>query len=101
MKRIEDAELLDEVRDYDAAMQAIGESEELILAEIVYAILDGADPIRVWREHRGLSQGELAAQAGISPSYLAQLESAKRHGTTELLAAIASALKVTLDDLVG
>ena len=101
MKRIEDAELLEEVRDYDAAMQAIGEGEELIPAEIVYAILDGADPIRVWREHCGMSQEELAAQAGISPSYLAQLESGKRHGTTEVLAAITSALNVTLDDLVG
>lgn len=101
MKRIEDAEMLDEVRDYDAAMQAIGEGEELIPAESVYAILDGANPIRVWREHRGLSQGELAAKTGISPSYMSQLESRKRNGTFEVLSAISLVLNVPLDELVG
>ncbi len=101
MQPVEDAEMLADVRDYDAAMQAIAEGEELIPAEVVYAILDGANPIRVWREHRGLNQSELASQAGISLSYLSQLELGKRDGTTEVLAAIASALDVTLDDLVG
>mgnify|MGYP003618248024 FL=1 len=101
LRLVEDAEMLADIRDYDAAMQAIAEGEELIPAEVVYAILDGANPIRVWREHRGLSQSELAATAGISPSYLSQLESGKRDGTLEVLSAIASALNVTLDDLVG
>jgi DNA-binding XRE family transcriptional regulator len=98
---VEDAEMLADVRDYDAAMQAVAQDEELIPAEVVYAILDGGNPIRVWREHRGLSQGELAAKAGISPSYLSQLESGKWDGTMEVLSAIAFVLKVTLDDLVG
>ncbi len=98
---IEDAEMLADVGEYDAAIQAIAEGEELIPAEVVYALLDGANPIRVWREYRGLSQGELAARAGISPSYLSQLESGKRDGTMEVLSAVAAALDVTLDDLVG
>ena len=98
---IEDAEMLADVRDYDAAIQAIAEGEELIPAEVVYALLDGANPIRVWREYRGLSQGELAAKVGISPSYLSQLESGKRDGTMEVLSAVAAALDVTLDDLAG
>lgn len=101
LRLVEDAEMLADIRDYDAAMQAIAEGEELIPAEVVYAILDGANPIRVWREHRGLSQGELAAKAGISPSYLSQLESGKRDGTMEVLAAVAFSLNVTLDDLVS
>lgn len=101
MQPVEDTKMLADVRDYDAAMQAITDGEELIPAEVVYAIIDGANPIRVWREHRGLSQSELASQAGISPSYLSQLESGKRDGTMEVLAAIASALNVTLDDLAG
>lgn len=101
MQPVEDAEMLADVRDYDAAMQAIAEGEELIPAEVVYAILDGTNPIRVWREHRGLSQGELTAKAGISLSYLSQLESGQRDGTMEVLSAVAAVLDVTLDDLVG
>lgn len=73
---------------------------ELVPAELVYALLDGANPMRVWREYRGLSQGDLAAEAGISASYLSQLESGKRTGTAEVLSAIAAALDVTIDDLI-
>lgn len=100
LRLVEDAEMLADVRDYDAALQAIDKGEELIPAEVVYALLDGGNPIRVWREHRGLSQTELAGMVGISPSYLSQLESGKRDGTAEVLAAIATALNLTLDDLV-
>jgi predicted transcriptional regulator len=100
LRLVEDAEMLADARDYDAAIQAIAEGEELIPAEVVYALLDGANPIRVWREHRGLSQSELAARADISPSYLSQLESGKRAGTTEVLSAIAAELEVAIDDLI-
>lgn len=101
LRLVEDAEMLADIQDYDASMQAIAEGEELTPAEVVYALLDGGHPIRVWREYRGLSQTEVAAKAGISGSYLSQLESGKRDGTMEVLAAIAAALNLTLDDLVG
>ena len=100
MRLVEDAEMLDDIRDYDAARQSVAEGEELVPAEVVYALLDGGNPIRVWREHRGLSQAELATRAGISASYLSQLESGKRAGTTEVLAALGNVLGLTLDDLV-
>jgi hypothetical protein len=47
---LEDAEMLQDVQDYDAAMQAIADGEELIPSEVVNALLDGENPIRVWRE---------------------------------------------------
>jgi predicted transcriptional regulator len=100
VRLVEDAEMLEDIRDYDAAVRAIESGEELVPAEVVYALLDGANPIRVWREHRGLSQQELAVAAGISPSYLSQLETGRRTGTAEVLSAIAGALGVALDDLV-
>lgn len=100
VRLVADAEMLADIRDYDAARQSVEEGEELVPAEVVYALLDGGNPIRVWREHRGLSQAELATRAGISASYLSQLESGKRAGTTEVLAALATVLSLTLDDLV-
>jgi predicted transcriptional regulator len=93
--------MLADVRDYDAAMERIAAGEELIPSEVVYALLDGGNPIRVWREFRGLSQAELAAQAGISASYLSQLESGKRDGTMEVLQGVAAALGIGLDDIAG
>lgn len=62
--------MLADVRDYDAAMERIAAGEELVPAEVVYALLDGGNPIRVWREYRGLNQVRLAAKVGISASYL-------------------------------
>lgn len=101
VRLVEDAEMLEDIRDYDAAVRAVESGEVLIPAEIAYALLDGVNPIRVWRKHRGLNQQDLAAAAGISPSYLSQLESGKRTGTTEVLSAIAGVLNLALDDLVS
>jgi DNA-binding XRE family transcriptional regulator len=98
---VEDAEMLEDIRDYDVAMAAIAKGEELIPAEVVYALLDGENRIRVWREYRGLSQAHLAEQAGISAAYLSQIEGGKRDGTAEVLSKLAAILNVSLDDLVG
>ena len=98
---VEEAEMLQDVRDYDAVKTALERGEEeLVPSEVVFAILDGENPIKAWRTYRGLTQPELAQMAGISTPYLSQIETHKRAGTTEVLRAIAKALKLTLDDIV-
>lgn len=97
---IEEAEMLQDIGDYDLAIEAIEQGEELIPSEVTYAILDGENPIRVWRENRGLTQRQLSEAAGISKPYLSQIESGKRTGTMEVLSAIANALNLTIDDVV-
>lgn len=42
MRLVEDAEMLADIRDYDTARQSVAEGEELVPAEVVYALLDGA-----------------------------------------------------------
>lgn len=79
---------------------AAGE-EELLPEEMVDRILDGENPIRVWREHRGLTVKALAEAAGITPAYLSQLETGKRDGTVATVKKLADALGVSVDDLVG
>jgi DNA-binding XRE family transcriptional regulator len=101
LQLIEQAEMLQDIHDYDAVKDALKQGdEELIPGEVVYAILDGANPIKVWREHRGMTQQELAETAGISIPYLSQLESGKRKGSLEVLTRMAKALMVSLDDIV-
>jgi len=73
--------------------------EFLVPAEILRRELAGESPIKLWRDDRGLTQQKLADQAGISKSYLSQIESGKRQGTVETLTAIARALDVPLDVL--
>ncbi|MCB8944932.1 MAG: helix-turn-helix transcriptional regulator [Ardenticatenaceae bacterium] len=93
--------MLQDIRDYDLAKAAVEAGEELIPSAVVYAILDGENPIKVWREYRSLTQQQLAETADLSPAYLSQIESGKRTGTAEILKAIATALNVSLDDIVS
>jgi DNA-binding XRE family transcriptional regulator len=101
LQLVEQAEMLQDVQDYDAVKAALEHGqEELIPSEIVYAILDGENPIKVWREYRGMRQQALASQAGISVPYLSQLETGKRKGSWKVLTSIAQALNISLDELV-
>ena len=47
-----------------------------------------------------MTQGALAAAAGIHPVYLSQIETGKRTGSAKTLAAIAESLGVTVDELI-
>ena len=98
---LEDAEMLQDIGAYDEAKRALAGGEELVPSEVTYAILDGGNPIRVWREYRKLTQQQLAGAAGISVPYLTQIESGKRRGGAEVLAAIAKELRLSLDDILG
>ena len=100
VRLVEDAEMLEDVRDYDLAKEALAQGEGLVPGEVAFAILDGANPVKVWREHQRLTQRQLAEAAGISAPYLSQIESGKREGTTDVMAAIAKALGLSLDDVV-
>lgn len=100
LQLIEQAELLEDIRDFDSINAAIERGEEeLIPAEVVNAILDDKNPVKVWREYRGLTQQQLADSAEISKPYLSQIETGKRTGTTNVLSAIAKALDVSLEQI--
>jgi DNA-binding XRE family transcriptional regulator len=96
---LEEIEMLQDVRAYDEAKQAIADGEELVPSEVVYAILDGDSPVRVWRKHRGLTLQQLADTVGISAEHLAQIESGERQGTTDVLSAIAESMGLDLEDI--
>ncbi|MBK5218923.1 MAG: helix-turn-helix transcriptional regulator [Thermoleophilia bacterium] len=60
--------------------------------------------IKEYREERGMSASDLATKAGVSKSYLSELESAKegvKKPSAELLYSIGKALGVAMSDLLG
>lgn len=87
----DDAALFDAARGADDGFR--------IPATVAHALLDGDNPVKVWREHRGLTQEVLAEKAAISKAYLCQIETGKRVGALKTLKAIAGALAVTVDEL--
>lgn len=74
--------------------------EEVVPAGIVRRLIAGENKVKVWRTHRGLSGRDLAAGAGVSASFLSQLESGKKEGSVSVMKKIAAVLQVDLDDIV-
>ena len=98
---VEQAELLDDIKALNEVLAKLARGEEEFIPEyIAEALWDGQNPLKVWREYRGVSQNELAEQIGISAGYLSQLETGKRTGTADVLARIARALSVDIEDLL-
>jgi DNA-binding XRE family transcriptional regulator len=76
------------------------EATESVPAEVVQRIIESDNLIQVWRKYRGLTQQELARQAGISRGYLAELETGRRTTSSQAtLTAIAKVLNLTSADL--
>lgn len=57
------------------------------------------DHLRTLRHDRGETQGETARRAGVSPQYLSEIERGTKEPSSEMIAAVAGALDVTLLDL--
>ena len=74
--------------------------EERIPAEFAERIIDGENPLRVYREFRGLTQLALAEKSGVGRSYIADIERGTRDGTVSAYRKLADALGVLIDDLV-
>lgn len=94
----------EDAEDLAEGLHSLGRIErgetELLPAAMVNRMLDGENLVRVWREHRGFRAKALAAAAGISATYLSEIETGKRDGTVSTMKKIAEALGVAIDDLV-
>ena len=95
-------DLLDDDVDCAAIDRALREDEavDTIPGEIVNAILDGATPLRAWRQYREFSLDMLADRVGVSKEHLSQIENGQKSGTVDLFRRLSTVLNVELDDLV-
>ena len=91
-----DARLSDEAL-YDRARV---EDEESFPIDVADRLLVGENAVRVYRDHRGMTQKQLAEAAGINAVYLSQIERGRRTGSVRTLAAIATALSIEVDVLI-
>src|ERR1017187_8931228 len=101
LKRLmEVAEMLADVKAYDAAKGRLERGEdELIPLEIVECRLAGESAVKVWREHRGMTQEKLAKAAGVSRPMIAGIEAGNKRGGIATLKKLAEALRIDLDHL--
>ena len=76
---LERAELSEDIAAVDAYRRKVAAGEEeAIPEEFADRLIDGENPIRVYRELRGLSAKELADRTGISAAFLSEIENRKK-----------------------
>ncbi|MGD0792673.1 MAG: helix-turn-helix transcriptional regulator [Terriglobales bacterium] len=94
-KVIEDAEMLADVKAYDAAKARLEDGEdELIPLEITERRLSGEPALRIWREHRKLTQEQLAKKAKVSRALIAAIETDRKTGSVSTWKKLGAALDV-------
>lgn len=97
--------------EYDALVERCSELEDRLAAmdadngvrvphQVALAIFDGKSPIRAYREHSGITLQQLSSEAGISVSYLSEIESRRKAGSASALFRISKALDTTIDALL-
>jgi DNA-binding XRE family transcriptional regulator len=104
LQQIEDAEDLAVVAAAEAREAVIGKEAaraDHLPLELVQRLSAGEHPIRVWRAHRRLTREALGAAAGVSPSYLTEIETRRKPGSLDAMMKLATALRVSLDDIAA
>ena len=102
LAELEDAQDLAAIAAAEAREAALGKEAawaDCLPVELVNRLFDGAHPITVWRERRGLSQEELAGAAGLMPDSVAAIEAWRQPGSFTEIAKLAAALHLSLDDI--
>jgi ribosome-binding protein aMBF1 (putative translation factor) len=101
LEDLEDAAAVAERRAYEAKVGKEVARRDYLTGDEVRRILDDESPVKVWREKRELSQRELGEQAGVSSSYLAEIETGKKPGSAEALRKLSRVLAIPMENLVS
>lgn len=85
---------LEDRGDVSAVRAFLKEPTETFPDAMVAAILDGAHPIKAFREYREMTQAQLASRVGTTAAYISQIERGDRRAGRKLRTKIGAALKV-------
>jgi mRNA interferase RelE/StbE len=99
-KLMEDAEMLADVKAYDAAKARLENGEDqLIPVEIIERRLRGEPALRIWREYRKLTQEQLAKKSKVSRTLIAAIETNRKTGSVSTWKKLGAALDVGWEQL--
>jgi ribosome-binding protein aMBF1 (putative translation factor) len=101
LEDIEDRAAIDAVLAHEAKVGKEVARRDYLTGDEMKRILDDESPVKVWREKRGLTQRELAEQASVSPSYLAEIETGKKPGSAAALRKLSRVLVIPMENLLS
>jgi len=70
-------------------------------SELVARMIDGESLLKLWREHRELSQNKLAQMSNVNRVQIGDIEGQKKTGSVETLKKLADTLDIRVDDLLA
>jgi mRNA interferase RelE/StbE len=92
---------LADLRAFDSAQAGLAAgTDELVPADFARRLVEGENPVRVYRDLRGLTQMALFEISGVNRVQISDIEAGRKTGSVETLRKLADALRVTIDDLV-
>jgi DNA-binding XRE family transcriptional regulator len=91
---------LENASDIAAAEAFRANPEETFPMKVAKALINGDNPVRVFRNYRGLTLKEVADKCGIAIPYLSQIETGKRTASVDVVKKVAAALAVSVDLLI-
>ena len=74
---------------------------EAVPVEISLRLISGENPVRVWREYRGMTSRALGIASKVGASYLSEIETGKKPGSVAAISRITKVLNLAMDDLVA
>ena len=74
--------------------------EEYVPFELVNAIMDGENAVKVWRKYRQFSQIQLAEKTDMRVATISEIENGKAQGKPSHWRALARVLDVDVDDIL-
>jgi ribosome-binding protein aMBF1 (putative translation factor) len=90
----------EDATDAIVARKAIARNEETLSEAEMDELLAARTPLAFWRKKRGVTQTDLAKAADIAQGFLSEIESGLKMGDVTVLQRIASALEISLLELV-
>ena len=97
-------EILEDVRDIADAKEIAARIKrgegEYFPSEVVNAILNGENKIKIFREYRGMTQEALAEKINKSVPMIRKLETGSSDGSISTIKAISAALNVDIEMLI-
>ena len=95
------AEDMADIVAYDRAKAALAAgTDELVPAAFADRLLNGEQPLRVWRDLRGLTQAALGERAGVNRVQIADIEAGRKSGSVGTIKKLADVLGLSVDDLI-
>ncbi len=73
--------------------------DQTLPARYIRRIISGESPLRVYREHRGMSREQLAEKSGIHCDQIDRIETGRTEAAIGTAVLLATALSISLDKL--